>query len=203
MRVFKHGDVLAIVFPQSVAYSSELREGEELDFVEVEKGVFVLLRKEKTAELARQKLAKLNSALDPFEKQTPPQAQQAPTPSSTDSGQASSLSSFFKRELDTKGFVVVFAEKGAQQVSTDLQTEIKKGDVVGARGFDKKFYVAKREFVESQSGKLFRAFKEGPLSLSQLVEKTKIPEDGVKAVLCILMEEGEVIEKKKGLFASA
>jgi antitoxin component of MazEF toxin-antitoxin module len=187
MRVFRHGDALAIVFPQSIVSSSGLKENEELDFVEAEKGVFVLLRKEKMAELARQKLEKLDSSFSkPFA-----------------SPSASSEKSFFKRELEMNGFVVVFAEKGAQEESREMEQEIKSGSVVGTRGFDKKFYVATREFLESQSPKILKVLKDGALSTIGIAEKTKIPEDGVKAALCILMDEGEVIEKKKGFFAVA
>ena len=184
VRIFKHGDALAIVFPQSVVSSSGLKEDEELDFVEAEKGVFVLLRKEKMAELAKQKIDAAFSA-KPF------------------SPSVSTEKSFFKRELEYKGFVVVFAEKGAEQVSREMEKEIKSGSVLGVRGFDKKFYVAKRAFLEETTPKIVKVLKEGPSNTLEIAGKTKLPEDGVKAAICILMDEGEVIEKKKGFFALA
>lgn len=185
MRVFKHGDALAIVFPQSIA--SGVKEGEELEFVEIEKGLFVLARKEKLAE-----------ALKPRVEQAFVSSAQAQSRAPEQSG----LASFFKRELDSKGFVVVFAEKGAQEVSVALEKEFKSGAIRGSRGFDNKFYLAKRTFVEENSAKLLKAMQ-SPSSVEQIAEKTRVPEDGVKAMLCILMEEGEVIEKKKGVFACA
>ncbi|MEM4254967.1 MAG: hypothetical protein QXR53_01415 [Candidatus Norongarragalinales archaeon] len=183
MRVFKHGDALAIVFPQSIA--GGLKEGDELEFVEIEKGLFALASKEKISEALRPKVAHGLSAVQ------------------AKGDLQGGLGAFFKRELESKGFVVVFAEKGAQAVSVDFEKEIKSGSIVGGRGFDKKFYLAKREFAEENSPKILKALHPSPCSVEQLVEKTKLSEDGIKALLCILMEEGEVIEKKKGVFAAA
>ncbi|HIH21015.1 TPA: hypothetical protein HA244_07150 [Candidatus Micrarchaeota archaeon] len=200
MRVFKHGDALAIVIPQSMVDSSSLHDGEDLDFIQVEPGVFALMRKEKTAELARDKLqgvSKNPAENAPVKPSTTVGSTPAPTAAS------SGLNSFFKRELEQKGFVVVFGEQKAQEVSHDLADEVKKRNVFGVRGFDKNFYLATREFLEVNSAKILKALKDGPLAMPALVEKTKIPEDGAKTVLSLLMEEGEVIEKKKGVFAVA
>ncbi len=189
MRVFKHGDALAIVFPQSIAGASGIKEGEELEFVEIEKGLFVLARKEKLAEALKPRVEQAFSS--PATASAQPRQQEQ-----------SGLAAFFKRELDSKGFVVVFAEKGAQEVSVALEKEFKSGAIRGTRGFDSKFYLAKRTFVEENSPKLLKQLQT-PSSTEQLAEKTRLPEDAVKALLCILMEEGEVIEKKKGLFICA
>ncbi|MBS3070419.1 hypothetical protein J4220_02845 [Candidatus Micrarchaeota archaeon] len=187
MRVFKHGDALAIVFPQSIAGASGIKEGEELEFVEIEKGLFVLARKEKLAEALKPRVEQAFASSAAAQPRQPEQ---------------SGLAAFFKRELDSKGFVVVFAEKGAQEVSVALEKEFKSGAIRGTRGFDSKFYLAKRTFVEESSPKLLKQLQ-SPSSVEQLAEKTRLPEDAVKALLCILMEEGEVIEKKKGLFTCA
>ncbi|MFH1057042.1 MAG: hypothetical protein V1717_04600 [Candidatus Micrarchaeota archaeon] len=189
MRIFKHGDALAIVFPQSAVSSSGLKEEEELEFVETEKGVFVLLRKEKLAEMARQKADRV---LDkPFG-----EAGRSKSPSN-------GLKAFFKRELESKGFVVVFNEDGAKQVSEEMAEEIRSGAVVGSRGFDKRFYVCTKEFIQRFTPKVLSALKETSLSPEQVAEKTKLSDDAVKAILCILMDEGEIIEKKKGVFIQA
>jgi len=174
--------------------SNELKEGEELDFVEIEKGLFVLARKEKIAEMAR---SKITPQFETAGKS--PQAPAAPVQSPQQAG----LNAFFKRELDSKGFVVVFDEKGAQGVSNDFEKEIKRGAIVGGRGVDKKFYLATRVFMEETTPKLARVLKDGPLGMEDIAVKAKLSVDGVKALLCLLMEEGEVIEKKKGLFALA
>ncbi len=210
MRLFRHGDALAIVLPASVVSSSGLKEGEELEFIETGKGVFVLLTKEMLSELARPKVGEAFSRN--FEKPFPTQSAGAgqparfpPVPAASGPAAAASgaLTPFFRRELESKGFVVVFEEKGAQDFSRDFERDIKAGAVVGTRGFDKKFYVATRVFLENQGPKVLQCLKDGPLSLQQLAEKSKLPEDGIKAIVCILMDEGEVIEKKKGFFAAA
>lgn len=224
MRVFKHGDALAIVIPQSLVSSSGLNDGDELEFIETERGVFVLLTKEKLSELAKPKVGEAFSKNfeKPFPVSNPVSSVSrfssgagASAGSSTErtastsasvsppAQEAGRLNSFFRRELDSKGFIVVFEEKGAQDFSRDFEQEIKSGSLVGTRGFDKKFYVATRGFLEQQTPKLLKVLADGPLSLEQLSEKTKIPEDGVKSLVWILMDEGEVIEKKKGFFASA
>jgi hypothetical protein len=82
-----------------------------------------------------------------------------------------------------------------------LESDVKMGRVLGIRGFDKKYYVVTREFYDALSKKLLKALsgkkEENVVALS---ESLKAPQEACIAVLYLMKEEGEVIERKRGFF---
>ncbi|MBI5226404.1 hypothetical protein HY994_04160 [Candidatus Micrarchaeota archaeon] len=102
-------------------------------------------------------------------------------------------------ELDRYGYLVLDNEMDAKGFSHRFESQIKGGDIKGVRGFDKKFYLASRAYIETFADKLLVALKE-PKTVADLAALTKQPQEGVLCILYLLKEEGEIIEKKKGLF---
>ena len=111
MRVFKHGDAIAIVIPDSLAKKSSLREGEELEFFEVEPRVFILASKQKIAELAKNTF---------YPKQT------------------TAPESVLKKTLFAKGFLSIENEFQAREASREFAKEISSRAVLSATSFDKR-----------------------------------------------------------------
>jgi len=173
MRVFKHGDAIAIVIPDSLAKKSSLREGEELEFFEVEPRVFILASKQKIAELAKNTF---------YPKQT------------------TAPESVLKKTLFAKGFLSIENEFQAREASREFAKEISSRAVLSATSFDKRAFLLTRGFFEENAPKVMRALKEKDLQLNALVEAAKLPQDACLALLCALEEQGEVLEKRKGLF---
>lgn len=170
MRFFKHGEVLAISLPESLRKKLGISEGEEFEFVEVKDGVLALVKSGLS----------VPSLKDAILKKTGP----VTTPSSP---------------LEPSGFLVLSGEQDAKTFSLRHEAAIKSGDVKGVRGFDKKFYLVSRRFLEKHANKVLSQLSEDQTSL-QLAQTLKLPEDGVNALLYVLKEEGEVIEKKRGAF---
>ncbi len=179
MRFFKHGSVLAITLPESMRKAAGVKEGDDFDFTQPEPGVFVLVEKGKQFKgLASG--AKQAKAIGP----------------STKAVESS------KTMLDEKGFVVLDNEFEAKNLSQELEKEVKRGNVIGVRGFDKKYYVVSKGFLKHASDKVLRELSKRDCNAKELALASKLRLDACIAALCVLKEEGEVIEKRKGVFAA-
>lgn len=103
-------------------------------------------------------------------------------------------------QLETEGFIVLPTEVEASSLSVALEDSIRSGKVLGIRAFNKKFYIVLRAFFEKNSGKVIKELKEGPKSVSELVKDTGLNEDGIRAMLYLLSEQGDVSERRKDTF---
>ena len=98
------------------------------------------------------------------------------------------------------GFAVIEDEFEAKRVSKLLEKQIKAGEVMGVRAFDKKFYVISSFYYEK--------FKPAAISLLSLKQLTQpevssalgLSENGCNAVIQVLKDAGEVIETRRGLY---
>lgn len=106
---------------------------------------------------------------------------------------------FWEQKIDLQGYAIV-EEANTQTVSGQLEMRVKKGEVVGVKGFDKKLYVCERSFYENLCAKLQQAGLPKEFSVQQAAEATKCGEGACLAVLSIMKEGGDVLEKKKGMF---
>lgn len=187
MRLFKHGDALAIVLPESVVKATASKDGDEFDFVEVRKGFYALVSRKEVKEQAKQ-AAEIVLPKEKFVQQ--PKA----SPAVRKSNSTASL-------LEKHGFIVFQDEEQAKALSMELENEIKFGDIKGVRGFDKKYYVVTRDYLESNSQKILKFLKEKDALLGDIISQTKLDADGVQSLLYVLKDEGEVIEKKRGFYS--
>ncbi|MBI2445863.1 AbrB/MazE/SpoVT family DNA-binding domain-containing protein [Candidatus Micrarchaeota archaeon] len=206
MRFFKHGSVLAISLPESLRQKLGITENDEYDFVETQPGILTLVRKGSSvsAEKVRQAVATpaTGTASKPVSTPHPPFT---PMPSVTSSQTASkpagpsSVYGSTGTALDRQGFLVLSSEDEAKGFSFRFEGLIKSGEIKGIRGFDKKFYLAARGYSETYADRILVGLKE-PKTASDLSALVKQPLEGVLTLLYLLKEEGEVIEKKRGLF---
>ncbi len=104
------------------------------------------------------------------------------------------------KRLEADGFVVLPTEAEASALSLALEDSIRSGKVLGIRAFNKKFYIVLRAFFDKNSGKIIKELKEGPKSVSELVKQTSLNEDGIRAMLYLLSEQGDVSERRKDTF---
>ncbi len=105
--------------------------------------------------------------------------------------------------LNKEGYIVLQSEIEARDLSDLLLDKIKKNQVSGIRGFDKKYYIVKNSFVLKYQSKVKAALKESSKSADKIAEILDIKPEGAVALLTILREEGDLIEKRKGTFALA
>lgn len=106
---------------------------------------------------------------------------------------------FWEQKIDLQGYAIV-DEANSHTVSQQLEARVKKGEVVGVKGFDKKLYICERGFYEQLATKLKDAKLPKEFSTQQAAEATKVGEPACTAVLSIMKEGGDVLEKKKGMY---
>lgn len=105
--------------------------------------------------------------------------------------------------LQNNGYLVVQTEPEAASISAALEDSIRRGLVLGTRAFNKKFYIVMRSFINSKTKQIMEQISEKSVSVPTIAKACKIDEDGVRAVLYILAESGEVTEARKDIFRLA
>lgn len=103
--------------------------------------------------------------------------------------------------LSKQGYLVIKDQNEAKALSEMLKGDMKSGAVVGTKGFDGSFYVVTRDYFERASNAILAALGNGS-DAETIAGSCKFDVDGVRAVLQQLAESGEVIEKRKGVFAA-
>lgn len=103
--------------------------------------------------------------------------------------------------LESKGFLVLNNEADAANASAALETSIRQGLVVGIRAFNKRFYIALRGFITKNAPKITEQIADKAMSVSDIAKKTGVDEDGVRAILHIMAEDGaSVMEVREDVF---
>jgi hypothetical protein len=134
----------------------------------------------------------INDSIYPLLSQRAEQA--APQAHSTP-GPGSSFSS-----LGSRGFAIINDKREALALSDQLQSEIKSGSVVGIKGFDGKFYLVTKNYLTDAASAIASVLKDD-MDVQAIASAARLEPDGCIAVLRLLAEGGEIIEKKKGIFA--
>ena len=102
--------------------------------------------------------------------------------------------------LQTRGFLILNDRNEATRISQKLSQEIKRGEIFGTKGFDGKFYAVAKPYLEDSQKKI-NAVLNGDMDADSIAKSTKLDLEGCTAVLRLMSENGEILEKKKGLFA--
>lgn len=103
-------------------------------------------------------------------------------------------------KLETDGFIVLSTEAEASSLSFAVEDSIRSGKVLGIRAFNKKFYIIMRSFFDKNNAKVIKELREGPKNVAELVKKTDLDEDAIRAMLYLLSEQGDVSERRKDIF---
>jgi len=102
--------------------------------------------------------------------------------------------------LESKGYVIG-TSKDLGEIVEKYKDEIKSGRIKGLRGFDGKFYIAKAEYVEQLSPLIIKQL-DRERTIEEIASNLHVEPDAVRTVLHILAEAGDVIEKRKGIYAA-
>ena len=105
--------------------------------------------------------------------------------------------------LQKRGFIVLSSETEAANVSAALEDSIHHGLILGTRAFNKKFYVVTRGYITKNTSALLNIIKQKSMNVKDIAKETNLDEDGVRAILYILAENGEATELRKDIFKSA
>jgi len=107
--------------------------------------------------------------------------------------------------LEKDGFLVLQTEAEASKVSLMLEQSIRHGQVLGTRSFSKnrEFYILLRTYFDRHAQGILRKLRERAYRVGDLAKELDMNEDGARAVLYILAENGDVMEKKRETFTIA
>lgn len=105
--------------------------------------------------------------------------------------------------LENDGYLVINSETEAAAASASLEDSIRKGFVVGIRAFNKKFYVATKAFIAKSLPKIGKMIGSKGVSVAEISKETGMDPDGVRAILYIMADNGDVTEVKKDIFKEA
>lgn len=100
-------------------------------------------------------------------------------------------------------YMITDSMERAREVLSQLESEVKAGNVVSVRGFDKKFYITTREAMERVGSKIVAALESGEMPLAEIAKVCGDGEGLVKTAIEILRESGDVIEKRREVYALA
>ncbi len=107
------------------------------------------------------------------------------------------------RSLEERGYLVVQTEAEAGGVSLALEDRIRHGKVLGTRSFNKRFYIVTRQFFDQHNPAIIKAMREGASKVAEIADKARMPEEGSRAILYLLAENGDVRERRKDSFTLA
>lgn len=102
--------------------------------------------------------------------------------------------------LGSKGYAIISDRREALGLSEQFASEIKSGTIVGIKGFDGKFYLVTKDYLTGSAAAIAAVLKED-MDIPSIAAAARLEPDGCIAVLRLLAENGEIIEKKRGVFA--
>ncbi len=102
--------------------------------------------------------------------------------------------------LSKFGYAIIENEFDARCLSSALEKQIRAGDYLGVRAFNKKYYIAEKHFYVNLSERIRRVLAKKDASSEQLATELKVPEGACTVALTLMNNESEVIEKKRGMY---
>ena len=105
--------------------------------------------------------------------------------------------------LEKNGFLVAPTEAEAGKVSLALEQSIRHGQVLGTRAFNKKFYIVLRKYFDRFAPQILKKLRDRNYKVADLAKELKTEEEGLRAILYLLSENGDVSEKKRDIFTIA
>lgn len=229
MKVLKYKNNFHIFIPTDVANKMQIEEGDEVDFFEIKKGHFIILKRKKMGEIIKKGL-EIEEIPDKEEgikeyilhnfkenERTPYNLRKILSKDQLNElnqeiakgnikvikDERGNMAYQFEKEDNGEWEYIVTDAIGAEKISKEYTKKIKNGEIMGVRGFDKLYYIIKTEYYEAMSKKIQKVLLKKELKLEDISEalNEKIP--ACNAILQILLSNGEIIEKKKGVFTLA
>lgn len=105
-----------------------------------------------------------------------------------------------EEQLEKNGYAIVDDARDAEALCKKFEREIRGGELIGTRGFDKRFYIGKRSWFTGLFEKIRQSMKKGANSIDGVSKELRISEPACAVALEIMKDRGDVIEKRKGCY---
>lgn len=105
--------------------------------------------------------------------------------------------------LEKLGYMVLESENEAKIMMSSIKDKIKRDEIKGVRSFDKKYYVLKREFLLDYQDICLDQLEDGPKDSAEIAKATGLTVEAVTTMMLVLGEQGDIIEKRRGVWQKA
>jgi len=105
-----------------------------------------------------------------------------------------------EEQLEKNGYSIVEDVRDAEALCKKFEKEIRSGEIIGTRGFDKRFYIAKKNWVIGMIEKVRQSMKKGANNLADISRELRTSEPACAVVLEIMKDRGDAIEKRRGCY---
>lgn len=111
------------------------------------------------------------------------------------------VSNIVNKVFGQQKYMITDSMERAKEVLGQLESEVKEGNVVSVRGFDKKIYITTRETMDTVGSKVVASLENNEMKLGEIASVCGEEEGLIRTVLEILRESGDVLEKRKEVYA--
>lgn len=116
------------------------------------------------------------------------------------SGQSDAKELSSEEKLERDGYVIIEDAREAERICGEFDREIRAGNIIGTRGFDKRFYVASKSLFVALFDKVRPSMRKGANNIVDIGKELKINEAAVLVILEIMKDKGDAIEKRRGTY---
>jgi len=100
-------------------------------------------------------------------------------------------------KLEKEGYLILEDKKEIYKISREIEES--KKQVRGVMGFDKKLYLVSEKKFKEVKNKIEQSLKQEK-TIEEASKETNLDKNLIKAVVELLKEQGDLIEKKKGVY---
>ncbi len=105
-----------------------------------------------------------------------------------------------KKTVWNEDYAIIKSDEAARAFSREHAWEFKRGELLGVKGFDGKYYVVRASLYSEVLSKIEYELGKESLNSKELAERLKLPEELVKAVVEIAKEDGIIYEDRGGKY---
>ena len=101
----------------------------------------------------------------------------------------------------SKEYLVLDEKDEGKIARQDVMEQLKKGEIFAAKGPERKIYLCTNKFYSGNLGEFSKSLEKGK-GTAEMAVKLGMDEDAALVMLKIMCEQGEAIEKRKGIYAT-
>ncbi len=107
------------------------------------------------------------------------------------------------QKIEKYGYTVLQNDGEAKEASNSLSAQIKEGKVKGVRAFDRRYYIASKEFYEFHRPAFLEKLEKGTYTPEAIAKELSVDAEAAMVMLALMSSEGEALEKRKGEYSRA
>jgi hypothetical protein len=105
-----------------------------------------------------------------------------------------------EERLERDGYLIIEDARDAEKICGEFDKGIRAGDIIGTRGFDKRFYIARKSLFINLIDKVKQSMRRGANNVSDISRELKLSEPAIIVMLEIMKDKGDAIEKRRGTY---